>query len=138
YPGIKEEEGLDMPCLLVPVNDLLGVMKYLKEQQRYNFLASLTAVDYQADNQIEVVYHLMSVPEANLLRVKVRVDREQPEVPSLTGLWPAANVQEREAYDLMGVIFVGHPDLKRILCPDDMVGHPLRKDFQLQEAEGGA
>lgn len=136
-PEIKEEEGWDVPCIQVPVASLLAVMKNLKEQQCFNFLAALTAVDYQADKQIEVVYHLMRLPEVKELRIKARVDREQPEVPSLTALWPAANVQEREAYDLMGVVFVGHPDLKRILCPDDMAGHPLRKDFQLQEPEGG-
>lgn len=135
FPGVKGEEGLEIFCLLVPVNELLQVMTNLKERHKYNFLADLTAVDYPDENQIEVVYHLMAVPEAKELRVKVRVEREQPEVPSLTALWPAANVQEREAYDLMGVNFVGHPNLKRILCPDDLVGHPLRKDFQFKAPE---
>jgi len=79
----------------------------------------------------------LAVPAAQELRVKVSLDRRQPEVASLTALWPAAEVQEREVYDLMGVNFNGHPNLQRILCPDDFSGHPLRKDFQLAATEGG-
>lgn len=137
FPGLQVEDGMDMPGLIIPAAELPQVMANLKEQQQFNFLADITAVDYKDEEQIEVVYHLMAVPEVKELRVKVRVDREQPQVPTLTGLWPAANVQEREAYDLMGVIFSGHPDLKRILCPDDLVGYPLRKDFQFKEPERG-
>lgn len=139
FPGLKGEEGGAMPGLVVPADRLTALMQELKEQRGFNFLADVTAVDYpEGDKErIEVVYHLMAVPAATELRVKVSLDRRQPEVASLTGLWPAAEVQEREVYDLMGVIFTGHPNLQRILCPDDFSGHPLRKDFQPAATEGG-
>ncbi|MDK2894446.1 MAG: NADH-quinone oxidoreductase subunit [Moorella sp. (in: firmicutes)] len=136
FPGVQGEEGVDMPALVVPADQLLAVMKELKERRGYNFLTDLTAVDYKDEDRIEMVYHLLAVPEAKELRVKVNLSRRHPEVPSLTAIWPAAEVQEREVYDLMGVIFKGHPNLKRILCPDDFSGHPLRKDFQLNAGEG--
>ncbi|QGP93061.1 NAD(P)H-quinone oxidoreductase subunit J, chloroplastic [Neomoorella glycerini] len=136
FPGLQGEEGGDMPALVVPADQLLAVMKELKERQGFNFLADITAVDYKNDEQIEMVYHLLAVPEARELRVKVNLNRRHPEVPSLTAIWPAADVQEREVYDLMGVAFPGHPNLKRILCPDDFTGHPLRKDFRLKAEEG--
>ncbi|BCV21047.1 NADH-quinone oxidoreductase subunit C [Moorella sp. Hama-1] len=136
FPDLEVREGVDMPALVVPADQLAAVMTTLKEQQGFNFLADLTAVDFPDDARIEMVYHLMSVPGMAELRVKVNLDRRQPEVPSLTTLWPAAGVQEREAFDLMGVKFTGHPHLKRILCPDDFEGHPLRKDFQFK-TEGG-
>ncbi|OIQ59851.1 NADH-quinone oxidoreductase subunit 5 [Moorella thermoacetica] len=136
FPDLEVREGADMPALVVPADQLLALMAELKEKRGFNFLADLTAVDYPEDKRIEMVYHLLSVPGMAEIRVKVNLDRQQPEVPSLTALWPAANVQEREAFDLMGVKFPGHPDLKRILCPDDFAGHPLRKDFRLQ-TEGG-
>ncbi|APC08097.1 NADH-quinone oxidoreductase subunit C [Neomoorella thermoacetica] len=136
FPDLEVREGVDVPALVVPADQLLALMTELKEKRGFNFLADLTAVDYPEDERIEMVYHLLSVPGMAEVRVKVNLDRQHPEVPSLTALWPAANVQEREAFDLMGVKFPGHPDLKRILCPDDFVGHPLRKDFRLQ-TEGG-
>ncbi|AKX93738.1 NADH-quinone oxidoreductase subunit C [Neomoorella thermoacetica] len=136
FPDLEVREGVDVPALVVPADQLLALMTELKEKRGFNFLADLTAVDYPEDERIEMVYHLLSVPGMAEIRVKVNLDRQHPEVPSLTALWPAANVQEREAFDLMGVKFPGHPDLKRILCPDDFVGHPLRKDFRLQ-TEGG-
>ncbi|AOQ23660.1 NAD(P)H-quinone oxidoreductase subunit J [Moorella thermoacetica] len=136
FPDLEVREGVDVPALVVPADQLLALMTELKEKRGFNFLADLTAVDYPEDERIEMVYHLLSVPGMAEIRVKVNLDRQHPEVPSLTALWPAANVQEREAFDLMGVKFPGHPDLRRILCPDDFVGHPLRKDFRLQ-TEGG-
>lgn len=136
FPGIDLSEGLDMPTLLVPVEQLLEVMAALKEKYGFNFLADLTGVDLAEKDQLILVYHLLAVPQGQEIRVKVQVPRAKPEVPSLVNLWPAANVQERETYDLLGVVFTGHPNLKRILCPEDFTGHPLRKDFQLKREEG--
>ncbi|WP_258361181.1 NADH-quinone oxidoreductase subunit C [Moorella sulfitireducens] len=136
FPGVQIEQGVDMPVMVVPADRLLAVMEELKEKQGFNFLSGLTAVDYKDEDRIEMVYHLLAVPAAKMVRVKVNLNRQEPEVPSLTAIWPAAEVQEREVFDLMGVIFQGHPDLKRILCPDDFTGHPLRKDFQLNAGEG--
>lgn len=136
FPGLELSEGLDMPTLLVPVEQFLEVMAALKEEYGFNFLADLTGVDLPAEEQLILVYHLLAVPGGQAIRVKVQVPRAKPQVPSLVNLWPAANVQERETYDLLGVIFSGHPHLKRILCPDDFTGHPLRKDFLIAREEG--
>lgn len=102
---------------------------------RYTFLADITAVDWpDRDPRYDVVYHLLSIETRAVLRLKVRVgdaDTPDPEVPSVTSVWPAANWFEREIFDLFGIRFDGHPDLSRILMPLDWVGHPLRKDYPL-------
>lgn len=107
---------------------------------RLNMLRCISGVDYLAEGQIEVVYDLLSLREPdgssslwsgeNGIAVKLRVPRDDARVPSVAEVWPAANWHERETYDLLGVTFTGHPDHRRILCPDDWVGHPLRKDYQ--------
>ncbi|MFA5881109.1 MAG: NADH-quinone oxidoreductase subunit C [Eubacteriales bacterium] len=111
---------------------IVEVMKELRDNHKYDFkaLMNLSSVDYP-DN-FTVVYHLNSISYYHKLTVKVELDKAKPEVQSITSVWTAADVQEREAYDLMGIIFTGHPNLKRILLADDWVGHPLRKDFKLQ------
>jgi NADH-quinone oxidoreductase subunit C len=114
----------------------LAVARYLKEQLQFDFCSCVTGVDYlpKADKPgyIEVVYHLYSVAtKQGLVVLKVRVPRELPEciVPSLTPVWRGCEYQEREAFDLYGVRFEGHPDLRRILMWDEFVGHPMRKDY---------
>lgn len=99
----------------------------------YAFLASVTGVDLgpEADPRYEVVYHLYSLLHHHRLRLKVRLNDDEA-VPTVTGVWKAANWYEREVYDLFGLKFEGHPDLRRILMPDDYEGHPLRKDFPLR------
>jgi NADH-quinone oxidoreductase subunit C len=112
---------------------LVEVMKELRDNPKYhlNFLMNLNSVDYPEN--FTVVYHLNSLTFYHKLTVKVVLtDKANPQVPSITSVWNAANVQEREAYDLMGVVFTGHPNLKRILLVDEFVGHPLRKDFEMQ------
>lgn len=133
FPEVEVTEGIDMATLWVPVKRLVDVMQVLKEDYGFNFLADLTGVDVPAEEAIILVYHLMSVPTARETRVKVKLPRGEPRAPSLVALWPAAEVQEKEAFDLLGIIFEGHPNLKRILCPEDFPGHPLRKDFILPE-----
>jgi len=90
----------------------------------------ITAIDWPARKVIEVVYHLFSLKHRHGLVLKVETDRERPAVVTVEGVWKAANWLEREIYDLFGVSFTGHSDLRRILMPDDWVGHPLRKDYQ--------
>lgn len=124
-------EAKDMPTVAVDPGALLDLMKELKP--KFPLLADLTGADYQGE--LEVIYHLMAIPSADQLRVKVRVPAEGAELPSLVSVWSAAEVQEREVYDLLGIKFAGHPHLTRILCPDDFSGHALRKDFQLARAE---
>ena len=95
----------------------------------FDWLASITAIDYVADNQLCAAYDLYSTRHDHWFAVKVYVDRDRPLVASVMDLWPAADWHEREAYDLMGIVFEGHTDLRRILLPEDWEGHPLRKDY---------
>jgi NADH-quinone oxidoreductase subunit C len=97
---------------------------------RFDFLADLTAVDlYPNEPRFEVVYHLLSLNTTERLRLKVRVSGDNPLVDSLVPVWPSANAFEREAFDLFGIRFEGHPYLRRILLPEEWEGHPLRKDY---------
>ncbi len=111
---------------------LVEVMQELRDNPKYDFkvLMNLSSVEYPEN--FTVVYHLNSLTYLHKVTVKVEADKANPQVPSITPVWNGANVQEREAYDLMGIVFAGHPNLKRILLADDFVGHPLRKDFKLQ------
>jgi len=119
--------------LSVSAEHLLGA---LREAQAagFIFLTDLTAIDrHPAEPRFEVVY-LLTAPDARArLRVKVQVSGTDPRVPSATAVWPGANWLEREGFDLFGIRFDGHPDLRRILMPDEWEGHPLRKDFPLVE-----
>lgn len=100
---------------------------------RYNFLADLTAVDrYPVEPRFEVVYHLKSLSRNDRVRLKVRLSGDEPRIESVLALWPAANMLEREVYDLFGVRFSGHPNLRRLLMPDDWEGFPLRKDYPVE------
>ncbi len=111
---------------------LVEVCRFLKETAGldFDFCEDLTAVDWPARNVIEVVIHLLSYKHKHALKLKVEADRADPVVPSLYPVWKTADWFEREVYDLFGVTFTGHPDLRRIMLPDDWVGHPLRKDYQ--------
>lgn len=123
-------EGKD-PAISVNAADLLEVARHLKEKQGYDYLSAVTGVDYP--DRFEAIYHLYSMQEGTgPLTLKVLVSKEEPEVPSLTPLWPGANFQEREVYDLMGIRFAGHPNLKRVLLWEGYEGHPLRKDFPIE------
>lgn len=111
---------------------ILEVARYLKEEQEFDHLSLISAVEYP--ERFEVVYHLWSYPKKILVQINAELPKEKPEISSLTQLWKAADWHEREAYDLMGIVFVGHPNLKRIFLPEDFEGHPLRKDFKLKPA----
>ena len=104
----------------------------------FEMLHSVSGVDWPKDEQLEVVYHLFSYSRRHGIAIKVRVPRDDPKVASLTSLWSAADWHERETYDLLGIVFTGHPHLRRILLPEDWVGHPLRKDYQMPVEYHGA
>ena len=109
---------------------LIDVCTFLRDEPelRFEFLSSLTAVDRL--EYFEVVYHLTSIRLNQMTAIKVRTDdRENPKAPSVMSVWVGANLQEREAYDLMGIVFEGHPDLRRVFLWDGFAGHPLRKDY---------
>ena len=111
------------------------ILRWLHEtpDQHYDHLADVTAVDHGGGRPIEVVYQLWSIPQRSALRVKCELPLDALEIESVTGIWQGANWLEREVYDLFGVHFRGHPDLRRILMPENYAeGHPLRKDFPLR------
>lgn len=125
---LEIDEDAFFTFLKVDPQDLPALMENLRDRYGFNHLANLCAVDY--DEEFELVYHLYSIPDNYKVAVKVRVSRSKAEAPSIMDIYPTADWQEREAYDLMGIRFRGHANLVRILLPDDFEGHPLRKDFQ--------
>jgi NADH-quinone oxidoreductase subunit C len=120
------------PWLTVKATRWLEVCRHLKETPglEFDFCEDLTAVDWPKRNVIEVVVHLLSYKLKHAVKLKVEADRASPVVPSLYDVWKTTDWFEREVYDLFGVDFTGHPDLRRIMLPDDWIGHPLRKDYQ--------
>lgn len=115
---------------LVAAENLVKCVRKLRDDLGYDYLSSVTGVDYLPENKMEVVYHLFKSTGGAGLVLKVQVPRDDARVPSLTALYPGANFQEREAWDLMGIKFEGHPDLRRILMWEGFAGHPLRKDWK--------
>ncbi len=102
-------------------------------QCQFNALADITCVDwYPSEPRFEVIYHLLSIPKKERVRLKVRLNEASPAIESLTSLWPGANYFEREVFDLFGIRFTGHPYLRRILMPEDWEGYPLRKDYPVE------
>jgi NADH-quinone oxidoreductase subunit C len=113
--------------------DIVAVCRFLKTDMSYNMLTDVTAVDYpESDQRFMMVYNLYSIPNKDRIRIKAPVEESACSIDTLSGLWNSANWLEREVYDLFGINFIGHPDLRRILMTDDWVGHPLRKDYPLQ------
>jgi NADH-quinone oxidoreductase subunit C len=121
----------------VPGGKIVDVCAFLKEFNGFDMLADLCGADRgpEEEPRFEVNYHLFSTTHHNRLRLKVLLSEDEPNVPTVTGLWKTANWHERETYDLMGVMFDGHPDLRRILLPSDFDGHALRKDYPLRGYE---
>ena len=120
--------------LIVPRDRLLDVARWLRDDSsaRFDFCSDVTATDWPSRaERFDVIYMLYSIPSRHRVRVKVRAGEQDP-VPSVTPVWPAANWLEREVYDMFGVKFEGHPDLRRILMPDEWQGHPQRKDYPLE------
>jgi NADH-quinone oxidoreductase subunit C len=99
----------------------------------FNYLSDVTCVDwYPSQPRFEVVYHLLSIPNKERVRLKVRLGSDSPVIETVTSVWPAANYFEREVFDLFGIRFTGHPYLRRIQMPEDWEGHPLRKDYPVE------
>ena len=99
----------------------------------YNFMDDLTTVDwFPSSPRFQVSYHILSHTYKEYIRLRVLLDDANPSVASITPVWPSANYYEREVFDLMGIRFEGHPNLRRIMMPDDWVGHPLRKDYPVE------
>ncbi len=121
----------DATALVDPAR-IAEIMRFLRDdpQLAFEMLTDLTAVDYLGEEpRFEVVYHLYSVAKNQRLRIKARVPEQPARIPSLVEIWPSANWMEREVWDLYGIAFDGHPDLRRLLLYEEFQGHPLRKDY---------
>lgn len=129
--AVSDETREGYSGLVVSADKLVEVATALRDNIGFNYLSSVTGVDQIQDNKMEVVYHTYSIDQGGgALVLHVQVDRNEPVVPSLTPVWPGADFQEREAWDLLGIHFEGHHDLRRILTWDGFDGHPLRKDWR--------
>ena len=122
------------PFVVVATDVIVDVATFCKNERELSFdnLMCLSAVDYPKETppRMEVVYHLLSYTHGHVFALKVHLPREEPRAPTVEGVWHVANWHEREAYDMFGIAFTGHSDLRRILLPDDWIGHPLRKDWE--------
>lgn len=134
------------PWLRIDPDHLVSVCAWLHDQPGlyFDMLSCLSGVDLgPKQDQVEVVYHLYSIPYGHKLVLRCTVSRQPlegndlPVIPSISSIWPTADWHEREAYDLVGIHFEGHPDLRRILMPEDWEGHPLRKDYENPESYHG-
>jgi NADH-quinone oxidoreductase subunit C len=138
FPGVtfRRQTGAAVRdfTLYLPADRLVEVATFLRDDPELDFamLSWISGVDcLPRDPRFEVVYGLLSISQNTRLHLKVQVGEENPRVPTVTGVWPTADWHEREAWDFYGIEFTGHPDLRRILLPDDWVGWPLRKDSPL-------
>ncbi|MBI3698193.1 MAG: NADH-quinone oxidoreductase subunit C [Acidobacteria bacterium] len=133
--AVEAREHRRQWSLWVPAERIVEACRLLKQDQGYRRLSFVTAVDwYPVEPRFEVVYSIHSLERNDWLRVKCRVSGENPEIDSVTGVWGAAGWYEREVFDLFGIRFRHHPDLRRIMMPQDWQGHPLRKDYPLSGA----
>ncbi len=134
---VSEDYFRDQQSFTIHAEGLLDVCQALYNSDLdVKFLADVTSVDWygdqeEANGRFQVIYNLYSLKFQYRFFLKVRLPADKPEIQSLTPLWNGANWLEREVWDLMGIVFIGHPDLNKILTPDDLEGHPLRRDFPL-------
>jgi NADH-quinone oxidoreductase subunit C/D len=130
FPELSDDSRPNFTGLMVPPERLLDIATYLRDELGFDYLSSVTGVDLIDDGKLEAVYHTYSTRKGGgAVVLKVQTNRDDPVIPSLTPMWPGANFQEREAYDMYGIRFEGHPNLRRILLWDGFAGFPLRKDW---------
>jgi NADH-quinone oxidoreductase subunit C len=133
---IEVVEFRDQVSVVVHRNQIAAICKFLHEDPLllFDHLQDVTAVDYKGKKEVrfEVVYNLYSTRYRHHIRLRAQVPESDPKITSIVPIWAGANWHERECYDMFGIVFTGHPDLRRILMPEDWEGHPLRKDYPLQ------
>ncbi len=127
----------DEETLIVEKGSIVKVAEFLRDDNElaFDFLSDLCGVDktsYEDGNSFEVVYHLYSIKRNHRVRLKAQISATAPSIDTVINVWATADWLEREAYDMFGIVFDGHPDLRRILMPESFVGHPLRKDYPLK------
>jgi NADH-quinone oxidoreductase subunit C len=127
-------EAITEPFIIVRPEMIREIASFISRDPElmFDYLICLSGVDFN-DGNLGVVYHLSSMQKRHRIVLKVKVPKDKPEIPSVEPVWKTANWHEREAFDLFGIVFLDHPDLRRILLPDDWEGFPLRKDYKVQE-----
>ncbi|WP_309386397.1 NADH-quinone oxidoreductase subunit C [Cerasicoccus frondis] len=138
FEGSTPRESLDLPAANVPADLLLSVAEWLRDEQGFDLLMDVTAIDWSEDAspRFTGIYHFASSSKHNYIRLAANCEDDiDPELPSLAKLYPAANWHERETYDMLGIVYKGHPDLRRILMWDGYPYFPLRKEFPLAGIE---
>jgi NADH-quinone oxidoreductase subunit C len=137
YNELKFSEITGYDSIEVPLNGILEICADLKEICGFELLTDLFGVDrFTKENRFEIIYNLWSLEKKYRLFLKVKLDSKKPEVESVSNIWSTANWEEREAYDMFGIIFLHHPDLRRIYMRDDFEYYPLRKDYPLMGLPG--
>jgi NADH/F420H2 dehydrogenase subunit C len=131
-PGAQRREQADRPAVRVAVEQLSSLFRRLRQDERlaFDMLLDVTAVDWLSEGRFELLYNFFSTVHGHYLLVSAVVPRETPVVPTASGVWQAAEWQEREVFDLFGILFDDHPDLRRVFLEDNWQGYPLRKDYQ--------
>ena len=129
FPSVEYDAEAARPALYIGADELVAFLTFLRDDAALQLtrMENVTAVDWK--DRFEMVYHLFSPVHMHWLTVKVTLPHDAPVVPSATAVFPGVEFEEREVYDLMGISFTGHPDLRRVFHHEDFVGHPLRKDF---------
>jgi NADH-quinone oxidoreductase subunit C len=135
---LDAKSALGEETVFIAPGKIADVARFLKDELQFARLSGITAVDWHPQEpRFEVVYHLHSIERNERVRLKCRLGGEQPEIDSVTGVWRAADWYEREVYDLFGVVFRNHPNLRRIMLPEGWQGYPLRKDFPIHGGRYG-
>lgn len=130
--SVSIDKSRDQAYIVVPREGLVELCQYLRDEWQFDFLIALTAVDWWPDEpRFEMVYQLYSTSRNEMVGLRVRLEGDDPNIRTLEGVYSNANWHEREVYDMFGIQFEGHSDLRRILMPQDWEGHPLRKDYPL-------
>jgi NADH-quinone oxidoreductase subunit C len=139
--SIRPSEFRNELTIVVPKDRIVEICRFLKEdaELKFDLLADLCGIDMNtAGNRFGVIYNLYSLTNKFRIRLKTFTDEEDPKVPTVTGVWGTANWHERETFDMFGIVFVGHPDLRRVYMPEEFEHHPLRKDFPLMGIPGSS
>lgn len=137
--NIVASEFRDELTVVVPKERIVEICRFLKEDPELNFdlLADVFGIDMNTpEKRFGVIYNMFSLSNKHRLRLKTFTEEDDPKVPTVTGIWGTANWHERETYDMFGIIFEGHPDLRRVYMPEEFEHHPLRKDFPLMGIPG--
>ncbi|MFM7022988.1 MAG: NADH-quinone oxidoreductase subunit C [Flavobacteriales bacterium] len=136
FPQSIKDSGEPYGMLTISVDTpaIKNIIAFLKDDEGFSYLTDLCGMHYDSTDELGVVYHIKNLYTNTIVRIKTRMPKNKPEIDSMTSLFNSANWQERETYDFFGIIFKGHPDLRRILNMDEMDYFPLRKEYALEDS----